>query len=345
MGPNAYYYLVPLGAHPSVSRLWIVRPSPITRGPIQNAEFILLPTRFRLVRFLQMLWHALRLGRRKEVAGFVSFNPIPYGLIQLVAATIFGKPIHFGFVGSDWYRHAQSRYGRLLRPFFRRADFITATGTKMRQEMINFGLDPKRIRILPHSIDVENYPINEPRQAQYSCVFVGYLLPLKRVEDILRAFALVVQRLPGSKLCIVGDGPLRNELEALARELGIEAQVDFVGFVHQVQEFLVAAKIIVIASHREGMPFALIEGMVSGLVPVSTPVGTIEEFVIDGENGLLFPVGNPEDLAQRILMLLEDPALYDALRDEALKSRERFSFEAAREVWDAWLSRLQRDAL
>lgn len=340
MGPNAYYYLTPVGDYPAVDRLWIVRSSQLTRGDIPKARYILVPARWKPLRFVQMLWHALRLGRRREVKAFVSFNPIPYGLIQLLAASLYRKPIHFGFVGSDWYRHGCAWYAPLLRPFFRRGDFVTATGPRMRQQMIGFGLDADKIAILPHAIDLEHYPVADPEAATYTCIFVGQLIRRKRVDLILSAFAIVRAQHPYSRLCIVGDGPLREVLEAQAVELGIADAVDFVGFVSDVQPFLARSRIDVIASDMEGMPFALIEGMVSGLVPISTRVGTIEDWITDGENGLLVPVGDAAALAKRICHLLDDDALFERLRAKVLQSRDLFSMEHAMRVWDGWLRTL-----
>ena len=341
MGANAYYYLAPIGSHPGVDRLWIVRSEKIGRGEIPNGAYILLPTTYKPWRFVQMLWHALRLGRRPAVGAFISINPFPYGVIQMIAATMYGKPIHFGFVGSDWYRHVRNWYGPMLRPFLRRADFITATGPAMRREMIAYGLDPQKIAILPHAIDLENYPVAEPEMATYDFIFVGHLIRRKRVDLILAAFAGVLEKHPDARLCIVGDGPLRAELEAQAGALGIGHAVDFAGFVKNVQPFLARSRIDIIASDMEGMPFSLIEGMASGLVPVSTPVGTIEDWIVDGGTGLLFPTGDAEALARQLLRLLDEPGLYGRLRENVLAMREQFSFAHATAVWNVWFSRLE----
>jgi glycosyltransferase involved in cell wall biosynthesis len=340
MGANAYYYLMPLGMHPSVSRLWILRPSRVERGEIPGAEYVLVAQRPTLWRLAQMLWASLRLGWRKEVKAFISINPFPYGLVQLPAAVLYHKPIHFGFVGSDWYRHVRGRSGWLLRPFIRRADFVTATGPLMRRQMIDYGIKEERIAILPHAIDVDNYPINDPETAKYTCIFVGQLIQRKRVDLILQAFALVLEVNASARLCIAGDGPLAEDLVALASELGIERSVDFVGFQDDVRPYIRSSKMLVIASDMEGLPFAIIEGMSSGLVPVSTPVGTIEDLIVDDENGLFFFPGDAEGLADCICRLMDEPDLYNRLRANVLQLRDDYAFAAATTVWDGWLSGL-----
>ncbi len=85
---------------------------------------------------------------------------------------------------------------------------------------------------------------------------------------------------------------------------------------------------------------SIIEGMCCGLVPVSTPVGTVEDLIIHGENGLLFPLDDHQALAACISSLLEDEETYLRMRSEALKVRQSHSFAAATAVWDQWFEQL-----
>jgi glycosyltransferase involved in cell wall biosynthesis len=343
MGTNAYYYLYPIGRHPKLKRMWIIRPTKTLKGEIPHGEFVLVPSRFRIWRFMQMFWFCLRIGRREDVRACISFNPVPYGMIALVAAFFNRKPVHLGFVGGlDWDHHAKGRFGRWLRPFFRRADFFTVTGTRMRLEMIDHGFPAEKIKILPHGIDVENYPISDPKQALYGCVYVGQLITRKRVDVIIRAIATLHKTLPAATLLIVGGGPEEGHLKALAAELGLLDAITFAGFQEHVQPFLAQARLLVMASEMEGLPFAIVEAMCSGLVPISTPVGTVEDLIVHGENGLLFPQEDHQALARFIASLLEDEDRYQSLRSEALKVRQTYSFAAATAVWDRWFKTLDR---
>jgi len=333
------HYLTPLALHPDVSRLHILRTHASTHGAIPKSDYITVP-RPRPARWLRMLKEGSRLAQSDAVRAFVSFNPFPYGLIACAAARRAGVPVHLGFMGTDWYRHMKSPLRVLLRPAVRRADFITATGEGMRSDMIGSGLDPKRIAVLPHAIDLEQFPIADPDQVDYTCVFVGRLTAVKRVDLILHAFAALGSRHAETRLCIVGDGPLKAQLEALADQLRIRDRVDFTGFSNRVQDFLSRSLINIIASDYEGFPFALVEGTACGLVPVCTPVGTIPDFVQDGENGLLFPAGDAPALATCIERLLDDRTLYLRLRERLLEMREAFSYDRATAIWDPWVRTL-----
>jgi glycosyltransferase involved in cell wall biosynthesis len=338
----AWNYLRPIARHPLVSRVWIVRSAPIRYGELPKAEYVLTPGPSRLRRFWQMRNACLHLARRAELRAFVSFNPIPYGLISCLAARRYGRKIHFGFIGSDWNLRARSLWGGPLLPVLRRGDFITVTGAGMKEQVLQNGFDPARVAVLPNCVDTDRFPVGEPAKAKYDCVFVGRLIPLKQVDVILRAWAAVAARRPQARLCVVGDGPLRGELEALAARLGIAGSVDFTGAVPDAAPYLAAARTVVIASTHEGLPFAILEGVCCGLVPVSTPVGAIPELLSDGQNALLVPVGDPQALSVAIRRLMEEPGLYDRLRSSALALRGRVSHDAATAVWDPWLRSLDR---
>jgi len=336
---QALHYPAPIARHPSVSRVLLLRSRRSPFGQAEGTEYI-ITSRFLPLRLLQMYRHCVRLARREEVRGFVSFNPYPYGLIPFFAARRFGKAIHFGFIGPDWYWHMKSVRRRFLLKYVRRADFITATGEGMRQDIIAAGVDPAKVSILPHCIDVERFTVNNPDTAAYDCVYVGKLIRRKRVDVLLRAFARVLETHPASRFCVVGDGPLRTSLSRLADDIGLASAVDFVGYRQDVEHYLSNARTNVMSSSQEGFPFSLVEGMCCGSVPISTPVGTIGDLITDGENGLLFPEEDVEGLAACITRLLDDRPFYDRLRDKVLQMRDDFSYDRATAVWDSWLRTL-----
>jgi len=335
--PTLYHHLMPLARHPQISRIWIVRHQKIDQGDIPKARYILVPTRCKIWRFLQMMVICLQLARRKQVRAFVSFNPIPYSLFAFLAAKLYKKPIHFGFIGSDWNVHGKGRWGRFLLPFIRRADFITTTGPNTQKEMIERGVLAPKISILPHSIDLNRFTVGDPSTAPYTAIFIGNLIQLKRVDLILQAFVRVVQSHPRARLCIAGDGPLAQPLKQQARQLGIDRAVDFVGYVKDIRPYLTDAKMVIIASEHEGFPFALVEGICCGLVPLSTPVGTIPHMIAHEENGYLFPCNDADALAQSINRLLEDEGFYHHLRNNSLRRRTDFAYDNAAVVWQKWL--------
>lgn len=332
---QVYNHLMPVARNPLISKIWIIRHRKSDTGQIPKAEYILVSDKCKPLRWLQMRKHCMMLARRKEVKAFISFNPLPYGVIAGTAAKKYNKDIHYGFIGSDWHRTVKSKFGRYLLPMLKKASFVTVTGDQMLRDLLNEGFDENKTQILPNSIDLEQYPVAN-QQADYDCIFVGRLVNVKRVDLILKAFEILNKTHSQAKLCIVGDGPLKESLEKKSTESGLDNTVDFVGQTKDVSGYLAKSKIILIASDSEGFPFSLVEGMCCGLVPVSTPVGTITEHIEDGVNGLLFPCGNAEAMAGCIAKLLDNKDLYEQIRGKTLLLRNEFSYEKASLVWDNW---------
>lgn len=338
---NARTHLLPIAQHPLVSRLWIVRNKKIEGGDIPKAQYILVPGRFKIWRFIRMAAICLWLGRKKEIRAFVSFNPIPYGLISFLGACLNRKAIHFGFIGSDWNIKVKEKWGRFLLPIFRKADLVTVPGQSLRQEMLQYGFKSDQVLVLPHSTDLEKFSVMDPRKSCYDCIFVGRLIDLKRVDIILQAWAQVFKTRPHARFCIVGDGPLENILHRQASQLGIANAVNFTGYTENVAGYMKTAKIIIIASRCEGFPLVLIEAMCCGLVPISTPVGSIPDIITDGHNGLFFPPNDVSALTENIRNLLENSELYQQLRNNVLELRNSFSYERTTNVWEPWLKSLE----
>ena len=208
--------------------------------------------------------------------------------------------------------------------------------------MVARGLDPHRIEVLPHTGNLESYPLADSAQASYSSIFVGHLLPLKQVDVILKGWAKVSEDLSEARFAVVGDGPEGQRLQQLARDLGLESKVDFPGQVTDVAGWYARARTIVIASTHEGLPFVLVEAMACGVVPVTTPVGTIPDFLTDGDDSRFFPVGDPRALATVLTSLLRSPRRYDDIRRRVVARRGRLGRDQATAVWRAWLGRRGR---
>ena len=337
---QVYNHLVPIAQHPRVSRVWIVRSHGCGYGDIPKSEYVLIPGRFKPWRWLRMYRACRRLCKRPQVTAVVSFNPIPYGLIVGLAGHGQRKAVHYGFIGSDWYKYTLGRFGWLLRPLLRHGDFFTVTGPAMKQERIERGVEPEPIEILPHSIDLNRFVVNRPSESKYDFLFVGQLIKRKRLDLILTAFARVAKCDPEMSLCIVGDGPLRPSIQEIACSLDIGKNVHFAGYRTDVCEYMKISKNLVMASDMEGFPFSIVEALSSGVVPISTPVGTIPDLIQNGVNGLLVPTGDADALAKAMARLVEDRQLYERLRQNALAMRNKYSYETATTVWDTWLRSL-----
>ncbi len=158
---------------------------------------------------------------------------------------------------------------------------------------------------------------------------VGNVAALTGHKDhatLLDAAGIVLRRRPEARFVITGDGPLRRELEARAREGGLEGRVVFAGFRSDVDRLLPAFDVFCLSSHLEGLGTSLLDAMAFGLPIVATAAGGIPEAVEDGVTGLVVPVRNPVALAQGLLELLDDPERRRRLGASGRRRfRERFT--------------------
>jgi glycosyltransferase involved in cell wall biosynthesis len=343
MDAHVYHFLEPVGMASNVSKVHIIRPKPAGRiSETEQLNYYEVRGKNLLIQFVRIWLSAVRLGRRPDVKAFVSFSAFPYGLIALLAGWWTGKPVHVGFVGSDWYKYCRSWYGGLLNIFLRKSNLITVTGEKMKHEMVKNKYEPNKIHLLPHAVSSASFADKPPDQRTYDCIFVGNLIARKRVDLIIEAVDRIKKNHHKDiKLCIVGDGPLKKVLEADVVSRGLDAQVFFMGYQSVLPQFFSDARINLIASDMEGFPFVIVEGMAAGAVPVSTNVGTISDFIDHGKHGLLVPAGDSMALSDAIMELINDKALYSRIQKAILVVREEYRFEKVAALWSGWFEKMR----
>jgi glycosyltransferase involved in cell wall biosynthesis len=152
-------------------------------------------------------------------------------------------------------------------------------------------------------------------------VAAGRLAPWKGFADLIEAIALLAVKRQ-IHLLILGDGPMRNELQALINARGLGDTVQLVGYVENPLKYFVKGNVFVLSSHVEGLPNVLIEAMMCGCTPVSTDCPTGPREVLQDERfGYLVPVGDPVAMAKAIEKALDFPITKDLL-EEAVKPFE-----------------------
>jgi glycosyltransferase involved in cell wall biosynthesis len=150
---------------------------------------------------------------------------------------------------------------------------------------------------------------------------VTALRPVKCVDVFLKAAPRVLEQLPEARLAVVGNGPMRSELERQANALDLNGRLRFFDFSPPAARQLRSLDVFVLPSRWEAFPIAVLEAMACGVPPVATDVGGTREAVDDGETGLLCPPSSPSRLADAIVRLLADPELRMRM---GRASRERF---------------------
>ena len=165
---------------------------------------------------------------------------------------------------------------------------------------------------------------------------------LYNVPCVLRAFAIIQRRLPNARLIVIGDGPEREHVHAVAKELEL-GNTEFLGAVQpgEMGRWYDEADVYLNASDIDNMPNSIIEAFACGLPVVTTRAGGIPYVVEQERNGLLVECGDHEALAAAALRLLDDPALARRVIGEGLADVERqYTWEAVGEQWGALYRRL-----
>jgi glycogen synthase len=172
---------------------------------------------------------------------------------------------------------------------------------------------------------------------------LGRLVPDKGFDLALAAFAAIADRFPQLRLIIAGDGPARLSLEKQAAALGIAGWVDFLGWVppEKVAELINLATIVVMPSHREGLPTVALEAALMARPVVGTRVGGFPEVVLHQKTGWLVPPGDENALAEALLLLLNEPRSAVEMGEAArIRAQEIFSFERYIDAYENLYCRL-----
>jgi colanic acid/amylovoran biosynthesis glycosyltransferase len=277
------------------------------------------------------------------------------GLAYRFAAAYWRVPLVVSFHGFDFSRDPQ-RYGpRLYDPLFPVADAVTVNSEYARERLEELGCPPSALRILHYGVQRPAVPPRTHRARGTAddparLLTVARLVEKKGVEYAIRAVATVGATVPGVRYDIIGDGPLRPELEALARSLGVADRIVFRGPQEQraVQAALAEADLFILPSvtaasgDQEGTPNVLMEASSYGVPVVSTLHSGIPEVVRDGETGFLVPERDVPALADRIAFLAGDPELRTTMGRAGRRYMEQ-CFDV--QVVTAQLEELYREAI
>jgi len=243
------------------------------------------------------------------------------------------------------YQRGTAWHSRSVRALTRMVTLFVANSEATRQDLLQLGVDPGRIRVIYPPVDLARFDpgVDAARQRAELGVaagdlcfgILGTLLRWKGQHVFLKAARLVMDEIPRARAFIVGEVPgrspaYRDELLQLARQLGIADRVVFTGFREDISEILQLLQVVVHASVTpEPFGRVIVEAMAMRKPVVATMAGGPLEIIEDGSTGYLVPAEQPEPMARRIIQLLADPALAAYIGHQARCAVEaRFSAQA-----------------
>lgn len=218
----------------------------------------------------------------------------------------FGCPLVVTTHGSDTEKPLKEGKTDMLRSACDQADCIAAVSDRLRARLLSCGTSTRVVTIL-NGFSLENM-CEACRKDPFSMIQVGHLIPSKRNDVTIRAFAKLRRKYPEMTLKIIGKGVLREQLETLAQELGVMDAVTFTGEIPNSQVFsaMAEASFFVMASKPEGFGIVYLEAMANRCVTIGTEGEGIADLIVSGENGFLVPADDPDAVASVIDRCLTD---------------------------------------
>lgn len=225
-------------------------------------------------------------------------------------------------------------------------DNIIAISRAVKINLMEAGVPADMIKIIYNGLDLDKFKDVKPRMRRDFNLTggpiigtVARLVPEKGHEYAIKAMPGVIKEFPGAHLVIIGDGPLKENLQRMSEELGVDEHVSFLGYQVQVESLEADFDVFVLPSVSEGLGLALLEAMALGKPVVASEVGGIPEVVKNGISGLLVPPADEKALAQAIVSILSSKQRAYSLGEAARKAvYEKFSarvmVERTMEIYD-----------
>ncbi len=274
--------------------------------------------------FVRIIWQMSRKLKRDKVDLLVQFTSNHSGVAGLWSNWLAGGGIKVIISMRNilsWRLESMNLfYKKLIEWFYPMADLIMPNSEAIVKDLVkNCGLPEDNMDVVESSVDVEKLDQsgNKPCGEIGQLLVVARLVEQKRIDLLLRSFEIVQKRMD-CRLTIVGDGPLRGELEDLAVELRIMDKVEFLGFKEDPYKYMRQADVFVLTSETEGCPHVLLEAMACKLPIVCAEYPGVSEVVENDETGLV--VGRePEDIARGIIKVLKDEKLANKMASKAFE--------------------------
>ena len=257
--------------------------------------------------------HTAKAGAVGRLAALVSGDARP----PIVVHTFHGHVLrgYFGPLRTLGFR-------LLERWLARGTDALVAVSPEVRDDLVRLGVAPReKFTVVRLGIELEerlggaSNGRDETRRVlgigpeRFTVGWIGRMTGVKRTGDVLLAFKELRERGVDAVLCMVGDGPEREQVEQRAHDLGIMRDTLFLGYQENVAPFYSAFDAMILPSGNEGTPVSAMESLAAGRPVVATRVGGVPDVVRDGEDGFLVELGDVRELAGALARLADDPEL------------------------------------
>lgn len=266
------------------------------------------------------------------------------GIYIPVVTTLHGTDITL--VGKD------PAYAPTVTFAMNKSDGLTAVSESLKQDTLNFFNVAKDIKVIPNFIDFNRFKKTNKDHFKKAIApneekiitHISNFRKVKRVDDAIRIFSIIQKKI-SSKLLLIGDGPERQNLEQLCRELNLCEDIRFLGKQDAIEELLAISDLFLMPSSSESFGLSALEAMACEVPVISSNAGGLSEVNLHGKTGFLSNVGDVEDMASNALKILEDSTVHQTFRQNALQQAETFDIHNILPIYEDYYKQVIEDSV
>ncbi len=216
------------------------------------------------------------------------------------------------------------------------SNIVTCVSESLKKDTYQYFDIKKKIKVVPNFIDLEKYKyLNSNHQCRRKVfaqdnekliIHISNFREVKRTQDVLKVFHLIQKKIK-SKLLLIGEGPQKEKLATLAKELGIYHLIYFIGNTSQIESPLYHSDLFLMCSKKESFGLAALEAMAAKTPVISTNIGGIPEINKHGITGYLSPIGAVKDMANNAINLLKDENILKTFKQNAFEHSKKFDIK------------------
>jgi len=246
-----------------------------------------------------------------------------YGINIPIVTTLHGTDITL--LGKD------KSFKPVIEYAINKSDAVTAVSNDLRKETLSHFRINREIEMIPNFIDSNLYSqeVDEKLRSKIAkkeekiVVHISNFRKVKRVEDVIKIFSKVQEKVP-AKLLMIGDGPERVKVERMCRKLKICDKVKFMGKLKSVEELLSVSDLFLLTSETESFGLVALEAMASKVAVISTNSGGLPEVNVEGVTGYLSEVGDIKQMSENAIQLLSDNDKLEQFKENAFVHSQKF---------------------
>lgn len=278
---------------------------------------------FNSLVLAKLIWKIVKLARRRGATVICTHHTRPL-VIGYFVARLSGLPLlHHEHCSADYRKGLGNYLARICLPA---ADAVVCNSLHTAKTVIKaYKVAREKIHVLYNPVEKrlcgeDRLTIRRRIGVASDAIVIGHVGGMIETRDqatLIKAFQRYHSVNPNSYLVLIGDGPLRKDLEEVARKGGTYDAIRFIGYTDQVGDYLNAMDIYVNPTLDEGFGIAVVEAMMARIPVVLADAGAHPELIDEGHTGLLYPGGNAEALADLFFLLTREPALCNRMAVEA----------------------------